>query len=202
MFSALLGSMAVFRLLLALPLVIMLSNAVLRDGSMGILLREAGEWAARFLILTLAVTPVRLLLRQLGAGPRWPMWLLKRRRDLGVATFIYAAVHLAVYLIRQPSLNAVLFDLPYTAYLFGWAAFFGLLLLVLFSNDTAVHRLGRWWKPIQRLVYLAAVAAFLHWIWIKRDDTAAIVHFAPLLLLECYRLWYNFTRPSGVRHHE
>ncbi len=155
---------------------------------------------AALLILTLMVTPLRLLLKQLGSGPTWPMWLFKRRRDLGVGAFLYAALHLGTYVIRQNNIHVVLYDLPYKEYLAGWIAFATMLVLSLTSSDAAVHTMGTWWKVLQRLAYVSVIAVALHWFWIRLDHTAVYIHFAPLVLLELYRLWYNYARPSGLRH--
>lgn len=189
-----------FRALLAIPAAVMLWQFLFRLHSWGLLLDQSGEWAVRMLIITLAVTPLRLMMKQAGLGPHWPAWLLKRRRDLGLAAFLYAALHLSVYLIRTSNLHVVVFDLRFVEYAMGWLAFITMLALALTSNDASVHALGRLWKPLQRLAYVAAVAAALHWFWIRLDHTAVWLHFIPLALLEAYRLWYNFARPAGVRH--
>ena len=75
-----------------------------------------------------------------------------------------------------------------------------MLALAVTSNDRAVHALGRWWKPLQRLAYVSAIAAALHWFWIRLDHTGVWLHFLPLAALEAYRLLHNFARPSGMRH--
>lgn len=188
------------RLFLALPAVFMLWQFFFGVGSWGLLIGQSGEWAVRLLIATLAVTPVRILMRQAGLGPHWPMWLFQRRRELGLAAFLYAALHLAAYLIRQPNLHVVVFDLQFREYIAGWTAFLTMLGLAAASNDRAVRALGRWWKPLQRLAYVSAVAAALHWFWISLDHTGVWLHVIPLILLEAYRLWYNFARPAGMKH--
>lgn len=188
-----------FRMLLALPALGMLVQFI-RLHSWGLLLDQSGEWAVRMLILTLAVSPLRLMMKQLHMGPHWPAWLLKRRRDLGMACFLYAALHLAAYLVRQSNLHVVLFDMRYIEYALGWIAFATLLALAITSNDASVHWLGRCWKPLQRIVYVSAVAVFLHWYWIRLDHDGLWLHLAPLVVLEGYRLLYNFARPAGARH--
>jgi sulfoxide reductase heme-binding subunit YedZ len=189
-----------FRLLLALPGVVMLWQFFLGPRSWGLLLDGSGEWSVRMLVLTLAVSPLRLLMKQAGFGPHWPMWLFKRRRELGLAAFLYAALHLATYLIRQSNLHVVLFDMQYREYLAGWIAFLIMLVLAATSNDRSVHALGRWWKPLQRLAYVSVAAAALHWFWIRLDHTGVWLHMLPLAALEAYRVIYNFSRPSGMRH--
>jgi sulfoxide reductase heme-binding subunit YedZ len=188
------------RLLLALPAAFMLWQFFFGWRSWGMLIGQSGEWAVRLLIATLAVTPLRLMMKQLGFGPHWPMWLFQRRRDLGVAAFLYAALHLGAYLLRQSNLHVVLFDMQYREFLMGWLAFLTMLVLAATSNDRSVHAFGRWWKPLQRLAYVSIVAAALHWFWIRLDHTAVWLHMIPLALLEAYRLWYNFARPAGIRH--
>ena len=186
-----------FRLLLALPAIVMLSRLALSGGGLGHVLQASGEWAARLLIVTLAVTPIRMMFK----GHRWPMWLLKRRRDLGLAAFLYALLHLAIYVVRQSNIHVILYDLQYKEYLAGWLALAIMLLLTLISNDRLLHSLGLWWKRLQRAAYLAALAVFLHWVWMKLDDTPALAHFVPLVLLEAWRLWYRFARP-GAHHRD
>jgi sulfoxide reductase heme-binding subunit YedZ len=199
MLNRLLASHWAFRFLLAVPAILMLLT-FFRLQSWGLLIDRSGDWAVRMLILTLAVTPVRLIMKQMGLGPHWPMWLMKRRRDLGLAAFLYAALHVSAYLIRQANLNVVLFDMWFLEYAMGWLAFLTMLVLALTSNDEAVHWLSKWWKPIQRLAYVSVIAAALHWFWMRLDHTAVYLHFIPLVLLEAYRVMYNFARPSGVKH--
>ncbi|PZF75107.1 sulfite oxidase subunit YedZ [Aestuariivirga litoralis] len=188
-----------FRLFLALPALGMLAQ-FLRLHSWGLLIGQSGEWAVRMLILTLAVSPIRILMKQLHMGPHWPAWLLKRRRDLGMACFLYAALHLAAYLVRQWNIHVVLYDLRSVEYAAGWLGFVTLLALAVTSNDASVHWLGTWWKPLQRTVYLSAIAVFLHWYWIRQDHDGLWLHLVPLAVLEGYRLLHNFARPAGLKH--
>lgn len=199
MLGRLIDSHWAFRFLLALPAIGMLVTFA-RLHSWGLLTDQSGEWAARLLILTLAVSPLRLVMKQLHMGPHWPMWLFKRRRDLGMATFLYAVLHLGTYLAHQSNFHVVLFDIKSLAYAAGWAGFVMLLALAVTSNDASVHWLGRWWKPLQRLAYLSAIAIFLHWYLIRLDHGGFWMHLAPLAVLEGYRLLYNFRHPAGMRH--
>jgi sulfoxide reductase heme-binding subunit YedZ len=189
-----------FRGLIAIPALGMFFQYFAIHASLGHLLEASGEWAVRMLILTLAVTPVRLMMKQAGMGPHWPMWLFKRRRDLGLAAFLYATLHLGIYVVRQNNIHVILYEMQFVEYIMGWVALAAMLVLTLTSNDRAVHALGLWWKTVQRLAYVAAIAAALHWFWIKLDHTTVYVHFVPLVLLEAYRLWYNFARPAGLKH--
>ena len=198
MLRRLIDSHLLLWLLIAAPAAVMLWRALLAGGGLGHLLQGSGEWAARLLIITLAITPIRMIFK----GRLWPLWLVRRRRDFGIAAFAYAVLHLAAYVARQSNIDVILYELQYREYVMGWTAFAAMLVLAAISNDGALRMLGRTWKHIQRLVYAAAAAAFLHWLWIKIDNLPAYVHFAPLAVLEAYRLWYNFSRPSRRRLQE
>jgi methionine sulfoxide reductase heme-binding subunit len=194
-----LQSPALFRVVLTLPALAFLSEFIFVRPSFGALLQSSGEWAARLLIVTLCVTPIRYLLRAIPGSQQASMWLFKRRRDIGLAAFLYALFHLGTYVVRQANIHVILYDLPYKEYLMGWIGFATMLVLALTSNGRAVHALGPWWKRLQRLTYVAAAAVFLHWFWIRLDHWLSFLHFLPLILLEAYRLWYEFARPA-LRH--
>ena len=68
------------------------------------LLHPTGEFSARFLIIAMILTPMRMLF---PASTFW-IWMMKRRRYFGVAAFAYAAFHTTLYLIDMSSLRAVL----------------------------------------------------------------------------------------------
>jgi sulfoxide reductase heme-binding subunit YedZ len=156
---------------LALPCVGLVYAFAAGDLSYGDVIHASGELSARLLLLSLAITPLRLLF----AESNWPNWLLHRRRYFGVAAFVYAAMHTLVYLDRS----------MWT----GWLALAILLPLALTSNDTSVRRLRRTWKKLHRWVYLAALLTFTHWIFVAFDFVPGLIHFLVLILLETYRIW-------------
>jgi len=145
---------------------------------------DSGDWAAWLLILTLAVTPIRLLFR----GRGWPLWLMRRRRDFAVASFAYAAGHTIIYLTKQASFDAVVADLDSMDMLAGWLALLLFLPLAVTSNDIATRALKRAWKLLHRLVYPAAVLTFLHWALAAFDPTTAYIHIAVLAAIESVRI--------------
>ena len=145
---------------------------------------DSGDWAAWLLMATLAVTPLRLLLRRQS----WTLWLMRRRRDIGVASFAYAALHTAIYLVRKGSPEFVLAELSSGYIVAGWAAFALFLPLALTSNDLSVRRMKRAWKRLHRLVYPAAILTFLHWVWSAFDPTTAWIHVGILAAIEIVRV--------------
>ncbi|MDK3074603.1 ferric reductase-like transmembrane domain-containing protein [Sedimentitalea sp. JM2-8] len=157
-----------------------------------ILVHPSGEWAARLLILTLAITPLAMIFR----GSDVTRWLKKNRRYFGVAAFAYAAVHSAFYLADKASLDRVVSELPRLYIWTGWLAFLIFIPLAATSADWAMRRLGPQWKSLQRWTYAAAVLTLVHWASLHDwgHPLVAVLHFAPLAALEGWRMWYWWNR--------
>ena len=170
---------------LALPLG-WLGNG-LRNGDLfyGEIIHVSGELSARLLLLSLAITPLRLFF----SDSNWPNWLLHRRRYFGVAAFVYAALHTAVYLDRKIGSGLLLQEAGEFSMWTGWLAMAILVPLAMTSNDAAVRRLKRAWKKLHRWVYLAAILTFIHWIFVAFSFVPGLMHFLILLVLETYRIW-------------
>lgn len=197
-FKAIIDSPYFIWLLLTLPAIPMLAGA-LGGEDLHRLLHPTGEFSARFLILCLMLTPLRLLFPKSS----FVMWLMRRRRYIGVAAFGYALLHTLYYVIDLGSLSKLIADLAGFGILTGWIAFIIFIPLAVTSNDVSIRRFGpRTWKTIQRTTYIAAVATLVHWLLESHDAGGAIVHSAPLVLLEIYRLWHSFktSRPSHTGH--
>jgi len=115
-----------------------------------------GLWTLRFLIATLAVSPLRDL-----AG--WN--LIRYRRALGLLTFYYALMHFSVYAILDQALmfNAILADVLKRPFImFGLAALLLLIPLAITSNMASIRRLGKNWIRLHRLIYPIAALGALH----------------------------------------
>jgi len=142
-----------------------------------------GELSARLLIVTLAVTPLRLLF----PSARWTTWLLQKRRYFGVAAFAYAVPHLLAYLWKLADAAKVLGEAAEPGMWTGWIALIIFLLLAVTSNNASVRKLGRRWKSLHRFVYLAAILTFMHWILVAFDPLSGMVHAGVLAALEFVR---------------
>ena len=173
-------------LLLALPGVsILVRWAVTPDlYGYGHAIGDSGDWAAWLLMVTLAVTPIRLLFRR----HPFTTWLARHRRDLGVASFAYAAGHTVIYVGKKASLDVLLGDLSSDYILVGWLALALFIPLAATSNDFSTRRLKRKWKRLHRLVYPAAVLIFLHWVLSAFDPLTAWIHVAILAAIEAARI--------------
>lgn len=146
-------------------------------------LRRIGDWTVRFLVITLALTPLQ---RILG----WPKLALIRRM-LGVTTFVYALAHICLYVVNEKyDLAFVASEIVKRIYLtIGFTALVGLILLAATSTDWAVRKLGRNWKRLHLIVYGLAVLALLHYfIQSKIDVSQPVLWTGFFLLLMIYRV--------------
>jgi methionine sulfoxide reductase heme-binding subunit len=149
-----------------------------------VLLENLGQAALILLLLTLSLTP----LQQLSG---WSGWSLIRRQ-LGLWSFSYASLHLLGYLafvlgFDVSHLGTELRERPYI--LLGVAAWLLLLPLALTSNRFSMRRLGRYWKPLHRAVYLVLALALLHLLLIVRSNIGEWLLYAAIgLLLMLLRL--------------
>jgi sulfoxide reductase heme-binding subunit YedZ len=144
----------------------------------------SGDWTLRFLLLSLAVTPARRLLRLPALAPL--------RRSFGLAAFAWASLHLATYIGLDLALDwdALLEDLRERRFVTaGFAAYCCLLPLALTSTRRSQRRLGRRWQQLHRLVYVSAALAIVHYLWlVKADLRPPLVHGALLAVLLGLRL--------------
>ncbi|MEP3331556.1 ferric reductase-like transmembrane domain-containing protein [Sedimentitalea sp.] len=156
------------------------------------ILHPSGEFAARFMIIAMMITPLTVLFK----GWRGPRWLMKRRRYIGVAAFGYALLHTVLYLIDEGRVAFAGSELSRLYIWTGWLAFLIFVPLAVTSTDGWIRRLGPKWKALQRWVYCAAVLTLVHWAALHDwgGVTGALVHFGPLGALEAYRVWYTIER--------
>lgn len=171
-------------LLLALPVAWMLTGYLSGRLYYGEVVHASGEWAVRLMMLAMAATPLLLMF----PGRPVPRWLMRHRRSFGVAAFAYALVHTLVYMSRTEGLAEIMAEGAESPYLTGWVAMLAFTLLALTSNNTSVRLMGELWRRLHRLVYLAALLTFAHWVLVAFDPLAAWVHAGALAVLEGIRI--------------
>ena len=174
-------------LICLLPLGMMgwaLGQGELQPNPVEALLHGSGDWALRLLLVTLAVTPLRRL-----SGWRRP---LRWRRMLGLFSFFYALIHFAIYLVLDRELiwAEIWIDLTERPYVvLGFCALLVLSALAATSNRWSMARLGRNWRRLHRLVYLAALSAILHYAWlVKADLREPMIYLLIFVVLMAARL--------------
>jgi len=158
------------------------------------ILRSTGDWTLRFLLLTLAITPLRRI--TLIGG------LIRFRRLLGLFAFFYGLVHLGCYIAfdRYFVLSEITADIIKRPFItVGFAALVLMIPLALTSTRAAVMRLGgARWQDLHRLVYVVAILAVLHFWWlVKRDVTEPLIYAAILAALFAYRIIARVKKRSG-----
>src|SRR5205823_14962754 len=144
-----------------------------------------GDWTLRFLLMTLSITPVRKLLRMPS--------LIKFRRMFGLFAFFYGCAHFATYLWLDKffNLHEILADVAKRKYItVGFAGFVLLIPLAITSTAGWIRRLGgRRWQALHRLIYAAAIAGVIHYLWlVKADIRKPLEYGAVLAVLLGYRV--------------
>jgi sulfoxide reductase heme-binding subunit YedZ len=166
-----------FRLLLAVPAAWMSANLVRGESLAMDLLHPSGEMAARLMILALLPGPLTDFF-----GPRRFLRLWTSvRRDLGLAAFAYALLHLVFYVIDMGMLAPIVEEMALPSIWTGWLALIVLTVPASISFDGAMRRLGRRWKSLQRLAYVALAATITHWLLLDWEWTPAFLHCLPLM---------------------
>lgn len=160
------------------------------------LTRSLSDWTLRFLLITLAVTPLR---RLTGLN-----WLVRLRRMLGLFTFFYAFLHFTsyVWLDQFFDLADIWKDIVKRPFItVGFASFLLLIPLAATSTNAMIKLLGgRRWQALHRMVYAIAGFGVLHYWWmVKKDITQPAIYAGVLALLLGVRLyWALRARRAGV----
>jgi sulfoxide reductase heme-binding subunit YedZ len=148
-------------------------------------LHTLGLWALRFLMLTLAITPLRDLI-----GKPWPLMF---RRMLGLFAFFYVLLHFLVWLIVDQELywSGILTDIAKRPFItLGFAAFVMLIPLAVTSTNAMMRRLGKRWKSLHRLIYVCAILGVWHFYWLVKADVREPLLYAGILaVLLGWRIW-------------
>jgi len=156
--------------------------------------RYTGDWTLRLLLITLAVTPLRIL-----AG----VSLMKYRRMLGLFTFFYVCLHFFNWLVIDNffDVDSMIKDVmkhPYVTV--GFAAFVLLVPLAVTSTNAMIKRLGKNWKRLHQAVYVIAVLGVLHYLWlVKADNREPLIYIAILVALLAVRVWDQARRKVALR---
>jgi methionine sulfoxide reductase heme-binding subunit len=150
-----------------------------------VITHSTGDWTLIFLLITLAVTPLRKLTGQL--------WLIRFRRMFGLFAFFYVFLHFLTYIILDQSLDvrAMLRDVVRRPFItVGFSAFVLLIPLALTSTKGWIRRLGgKRWQALHRLIYVAAILGVIHYWWLVKADIRKPLQYAILLgILLAYRV--------------
>jgi len=146
---------------------------------------RTGWWALFFLTVTLAITP----LRRLAGKPGW----VRYRRLLGLFAFFYATLHFLTYLVLDQFFgwSYIIEDIADRPFItVGFAAWLMLLVLAVTSTTGWIRRLRKNWQRLHRLIYAAAVAGGLHFLWkVKADTREPVIFLVAIVALLLLRAW-------------
>lgn len=137
-----------------------------------------GDWSLRFLWLTLAITPIQAITKWRG--------MTDYRQILGLYVFFYATLHLLAYLLIDHALvwPVIGIDIIESSYIWlGVLAYSIVFLLALTSPKWAKKRMGKTWKKLHRLIYIAAGAAILHYYWQLKGNLAEPLFYLIIIVL-------------------
>ena len=155
---------------------------------------ETGEWTLRFLLITLALTPLRDFT---GRSE-----FVRQRSMLGRFALFYATVHLLGWMtfilgFRWFAIVEELIERPYITV--GFTSYLILFALGITSPKAMVRKLGKNWKRLHRLVYLASVLGVVHLLWILRTDIGeAVLYGSIVFVLLGYRIARKLNTKKSV----
>ncbi len=136
-----------------------------------------GDTVLTTLLITLSITPIRRL-------TGWNE-LIHVRRQIGLTAFWYAVLHLVTYVVFDQSLSPtdIAEDIAKHPWvLVGFTGFLLLVPLAITSTKGWVRRLGgKRWQRLHRLIYPAAVAGVLHYLWLVKKDVTVPLYYAGAL---------------------
>jgi sulfoxide reductase heme-binding subunit YedZ len=145
-----------------------------------------GIWALRFIVIALAVTPLRLLTGR--------NWLTRFRRPLGLFAFFYVLMHFLTWLILDQGLllSAIAEDIVERPFItIGFAALLILLAMAATSTAGMRRRLGKRWQTLHYGVYVVSILAVWHYWWqVKKDFTEPLIYGIIIAFLLSYRIWH------------
>jgi len=178
---------------------VLLSWGLLR-GELGInpvetLQHTTGDWTLRFLIFTLAITPLRKTFKL----PE----LIRYRRMLGLFAFFYVVLHFLTYLGPDQSFNlsGMWDDVAKRKFVtVGFAAFVLLIPLAATSTAGMIRRLGgKRWQALHRLIYICAILGVIHYYWLVKSDVRKPLFYGALVgILLLWRVWDSYFRGKGT----
>lgn len=172
-----------------LPFVLVVTDTFEITGRLGAnpieeIMDRFGNWSLRFILITLAITPLR---RLTGRN-----WLLRLRRMLGLFTFFYVLMHFLTWLVLDQGLllSAILEDLAKRPFItIGFAALLLLTAMAVTSTAGIRRRMGRRWDQLHYAVYAVGILGVWHYWWqVKKDITEPLIYAAILIILLGYRL--------------
>ena len=159
------------------------------------ILDRFGNWGLRFILITLAVTPLRRI-------TGWN-WLQRFRRMLGLFAFFYTLLHFVAWLVLDQGVlwSAIVEDIATRPFItIGFAALIILTAMAVTSTSGMRRRLGRRWQQLHYGAYAAGILGVWHYWWqVKKDIRDPLIYAVILAVLLAVRLWFRYRKASRHR---
>ena len=161
-----------------------------------VITHSTGDWTMILILTTLSITPLRKLTRQ--------YWLIGVRRMIGLFAFFYGCLHFTTYLWLDKffDVHEIYKDIYKRPFITaGFTAFMLMIPLALTSTKGWIRRLGKNWQRLHRLIYVTAIAAVIHYIWLVKADVREPLRYAFVLaVLLSYRIvvWLTESRRKAA----
>ena len=160
-----------------------------------VITHSTGDWTIRFLLITLAITPLRKITKL--------NWLIRFRRMLGLFAFFYGTLHLFTYLWFDKDfvLADILADVGKRRFItVGFLGFVLMIPLAVTSTAWAIRKMGgKRWQALHRLIYFSAIAGVIHYLWLVKSDLTKPLQYGAILgVLLLYR-FVVWVWPKGPR---
>lgn len=152
------------------------------------ILHRTGIWTLRILLITLMMTPLKVLT---GSA-----LFIRIRRMLGLFTFFYATLHLTVYVwldlgLDWPHFFEDVLERPYITV--GMLAWLLMLPMAITSNKRMIRKMGKKWKRLHQSIYLVIGLGCLHFLWlVKSDITEPLIYTGIGLTLLLFRIIHHY----------
>jgi len=186
-----LNSIFLLYILMAIPSYELVADLFYKERYHAQMMHISGIVSIQFLVLSTAITPLTLLMKRFEFGIIVGRWLIKRRRDFGLASFYYAALHVIHYVREDGDLVNVYLSAYDFELAVGWIAFFIFLLLAITSNTWSITALGKKWKLLHRFTYLGIATTFIHWFLFDFFWNEPIFWTVLLVIAKGVHLWFR-----------
>src|SRR5499427_9038442 len=149
-----------------------------------VITHSTGDWTLILILTTLAITPLRRITKQ--------YWMIGVRREIGLFAFFYGTLHFTTYIWLDKFFDwhEMIKDIVKRPFItVGFTAFLLLIPLAITSTRGWIRRLGKNWQRLHRLIYVAAIAGVIHYIWLVKADLRKPLQYAFVLgVLLLYRI--------------
>jgi len=156
---------------------------------------RTGDWALRFLLITLALSPIKIIFGYTHQ--------LRFRRMMGLFAFFYASLHFFIYVVLEQSMSwrLIVAEVPKSPYIIvGLLTYLLLVPLAVTSTSAMMQRLGNKWKKLHRSIYGIGILAVIHFFWlVKADITEPLLYALVLAVLLAVRIFRKHLQRAGTK---